>query len=267
MYMAGAGASFGKSKGGKAKSLLGLSSKGEGTSRAVWRMDEIPGHCMFGDLGVSVGAGGHGGAGGLTELVIFGNGLHPTPISIDFSGKANTLRTLGLGAGGVVCYGHIYDGSGHEQDVPKSETIDFGEATNVVRSVHFRLGDSWLTEAGSDIVGELCAAELRSLQARSTSIVVETHADRLDAADRNAELTKLRAANVQQKINDTVGDQLAVSDDDFKLVARGEEEAAALGQRDGSRNASFRRADLLVNGHIGVSLMGAERSISDDASR
>jgi outer membrane protein OmpA-like peptidoglycan-associated protein len=242
-----AGLSVGVGKGGINKATF--------ESSNYWRAEDFLGPIE------TIGASASGGVvfgleAGVSMLKIHGNGRHQ-PLSID-TGGASVAYGIGVGvdviqAGG----GYVY----LEQDAKQRQEIaedpllavkdqSYEVPGTVEESVHFALGDAWLTETGRAYLRRLAAKELRWFMEPGTHLGIAGHTDRVDDEKSNIELSRLRAKNAVQGLKDILGEQCRVQLENPRFVqvlGMGEAKAKELKRRDGFPWQPDRRVELVLN--------------------
>ncbi len=121
------------------------------------------------------------------------------------------------------------------------------------RECEFNTGCAILKEEARESLRVLCAKELlfvkdltRGGGRYSSKLSIKAHTDRVDCEQRNDELSKFRAENVVQAIEDIIGKKL--NKKAVEVSALGEKEAKNKGDANNSDKAERRRVDVLLNG-------------------
>lgn len=242
---------------------IGMLSSGSGTSFVDYAPADIPGWVTFIDGSAKAGAG-IGPAGGIGGMEIHGNGAQPT-LFIDTSGVTAVGGNvqgfaglyagaeLGFSAGRILKIGNKFPKRTFETRIPST---DYAVDAKANAQVHFALGDAFLTPQGRQLLRIFCAAELATLTVAGSSLDLEGHADRIDTAQRNNELSLLRAKNVVQAVKDVLGSALSITDDRIATRGLGERRAAEAHDLDGSVNPNFRKVEIVLDGRLSVTFVG-----------
>ena len=240
--------SLGAGKGSK----FVLHMKGHAIADQRWSEMDFPGSIEIYDAGVDVGKG-IGTSKSETLWYLHGSGSKvPLEVPFAFTGFLGGGLKVGLSAGGgaIRKFGEPLESV---FDPPKSE--DYAAKYTKQGDVHFDLGSATLTPKGRDIIGWMCAEERAAFgDARSTVRLIGS-ADRVDRRWFNEALTKMRADNTAQALNDALGPALQA-----ELDARGYGEAIPflLGQADDLEEPGLRRVFVELDGHSLTTLRGAE---------
>lgn len=236
---------------------LGTLTSGSGTSFADFSPTDIPGWVTFLDFGAKAGVG-IGASTGYEAMEIHGNGAQPT-LFIDCSGPSGfaglgvTVFELGMSGGRIFKIGQKLPQQTPDTRVPST---DYAIEAKANTQVHFALGDAFLTPQGRQLLRIFCAAELAMLTSEGSGLDIEGHADRIDTADRNDELSLLRAKNAVIAMKDILGNNLGVPADHTLTRGLGERRAAEAHEPDGSIDPNFRKVEVVLDGRLSVTLVG-----------
>jgi outer membrane protein OmpA-like peptidoglycan-associated protein len=236
---------------------LGTLTSGKGISFVDYAPSDIPGWVTFLDFGAKL-AVGVGGSVGYEAMEIHGNGAQPT-LFVDCSGPSGfaglgiTVFELGMSGGKIFKVGEKVLKRTPDTRIP---SIDYAIDAQANAQVHFALGDAFLTPQGRQLLRIFCAAELAMLSSEGSALDTEGHADRIDTADRNDELSLLRAKNAVTAIQDILGAKLGVPSDRIAARGLGERRAAEAHEPDGSVDPNFRKVEVVLDGRLSVTLVG-----------
>jgi len=238
---------------------MGFWTSGSGTSRLSWAPGDFPGWYTMVDGGAHGGVGAGAGLGG-TAMMIYGSGNLP-PLAVDLSGVTwKSEIAAGVEVGGS--FGRIGDlksisgGFKEEDALHVKVNDDYAVDADHEDRVHFRLGSALLNPAAWQILRVFCAKELSALVSAGSRLEIVGHADRRDTAERNVELTKLRARNTLQALRDILGNQFQIQEDHIRLVGMGEQGAEEAGDRDRTQNPAWRKVQVILNSRLVVTLRG-----------
>jgi outer membrane protein OmpA-like peptidoglycan-associated protein len=131
---------------------------------------------------------------------------------------------------------------------------DHAVESHLTEDVHFCVDSAILTADARQALRIMCASELPALLAPTSRLTILGHTDRSDTASRNLTLSAMRAANAFQAIEDILGRPPAMSGTQLIVVGKGENEALKAGERDNTRNPTYRRVDIILNGRLVLTL-------------
>lgn len=235
---------------------MGFYSEGTAETHTGWMPADFPGWISMIDASGQAGLGVGGGGGG-TAMIIHGSEVH-APMIADFTGwTVNSSIGGGVEIGGS--WGRI-TGLGQGFEEKDSDHIlrdeDYTVEAELETKVHFRLGDALLTDEGRQALRIMAAKELTCFSSEGSRLVLNGHADRVDCDERNVELSRLRAENAKQAVQDILGDQLGIPDDRIITQGLGERRAKAAGEPDEKANRTWRRVDTLLDSRLVLRLTG-----------
>ncbi len=241
---------------------IGSSSSGKATCPYLWVARNVPG--TFTVLDMSVGASipvpidqsSHSFSAG---LFIQGNGEFPE-LAVDFGGDSFLLG-VGVGAGFTASGGYIVsDPSAQDRAVTGTHRIDqdYTSTNHFETKVHFEFGSAVLTTDARALLRILCANELVALRSSGSTLVISSQADRVDSDQRNLDLSKMRAQNTLQAIQDILGSDFGIPAANITLLGLGEQGAKAAGDPDHTKNPVRRKSDVVLNSRLVATLFGRQ---------
>ena len=195
-----------------------------------------------------------------THMKIFGSGIHE-PMWVNFSGLTD-IKGLGFTPADIGIFGgKIFKSDSSplrktDWSYFLPDTYDYTSYLDLKEKIHFRRGDALLTKEGRQALRVVAAKELACFMSEGSCLVLDAHADRVDCAERNLELSDLRAKNVKQALKDILGDQLKIPDDQIVTRGHGERYAADAGDKDGQDNPNWRRVDVILDHRLVLRMTG-----------
>jgi outer membrane protein OmpA-like peptidoglycan-associated protein len=203
------------------------------------------------DLSIGVGSIGRG----VTGVFFAGRGTFPE-LAVDFTGP---FVNFGASAGFSEFIGRVFaPGESPRQGFTMPELTPYTGSASAAQSVHFPFGIAELTDEGRQLLRVMAAQELSLFRAGFATLLVEAHADRVDTADFNELLTRVRAFNTVVALKDILGTSYKVQKEE--KLGLGETGAKKAGDKDNTENPAFRRADVTINGRVVVQLRGEGKS-------
>ncbi len=240
---------------------IGSSSSGIGRCPYVWNARNVPGSFSLLDLsgGASVPINAQTSFSVSAGLFIQGNGEFPE-LEFDFSGPS-FLIGFAAGLGFTASGGYITsDPNAQDRAVPGSHRIDqdYTAANHLEAKVHFEFGSAILTPDAREVLRIMCANELVAFGSAGSTLVITSHADRVDTDQRNLDLSKMRAQNTLQAIQDILGPNFRVPSANITLLGLGEQGAKAAGNADHTKNPAQRKSDVVLNSRLVATLFGRQ---------
>jgi flagellar motor protein MotB len=242
-----------------------LKANGNASTSQDWSPEHFNGPIEYYDLSLAWAFTAIGGSLGFSGINCYGSGLKKDSIMFNLSGFSQIDGYL-LEAGINLSHGYLGGGvtqGSKSNPRPVEESDDRLDSISAANDVHFNLGDAWLTKNARADLGIICAMELRMFQNPLARLKIVGHADRSDTAERNKELSRLRAQNTYNAIADILGPKLAIPDDSSKkktdenndaiqtlIYGAGELEATKKGRPDHIPAKEDRRVDVTLNGRL-----------------
>jgi outer membrane protein OmpA-like peptidoglycan-associated protein len=231
---------------------FGSSNTGKTSTPFHWTAADFSGVIKIVDLSF----GAFAWAPGITGVFFGGAGRLPE-LAADFTGMS---WNFGISFGLTEAMGMVgpFDPARPGFTTPEKTPYD-GNVT-LTRSVHFPFGDAELTSEARQLLRVMAAQELSVFKASFATLVVESHADRVDTEEFNVLLTKCRAFNTMLALKDILGDKTFSKITDRHQLGLGETGAIKAGDKDDTENPEQRRSDVSVNGRLVVQLQGEGKS-------
>jgi subtilisin family serine protease/outer membrane protein OmpA-like peptidoglycan-associated protein len=237
---------------------VGDTIEGEATTLQPWQPPDIPGTVSMVKGGIGVpGVGADAGF-----LHVYGSEIFP-PMAVLFSGVSLKIPTSvpksrrdliplpDLGGS----WGKIQARSLPDLDYTTFQMkTDHAVASGLTDDVHFCVDGALLTEDARQALRIMCANELVALTSPTSRLTINGHTDRSDTSNRNLELSDMRAKNTYQAIKDILGTKLAIPLSHTQVSGKGETEAERDGRPDNERNPKYRRADVILNARLVLTL-------------
>ncbi len=243
---------------------LGIGYKGgfldDGTAETFsnWIPRDIPGPVSIVNTPSVQGGFGAGKSKGRSIFMVHGSGAHPH-MSVD-TGDTSDIFGVGIGVDVMeVAFGHI-QALPAPKDRRKGPYVkmqqEYELSSDLQHQTDFRLGSALLTERARQELRVFCATELRAFRSAGGRLRIIGHADRLDVACRNEQLSELRTRNVLQAMRDILGDDFQIPDEHVELEWHGERKAADDGYKDETPSPQWRIVEIILNSQLVLTLRG-----------
>lgn len=238
---------------------LGFNTTGTGVSPYVWLARHFPGSFTMADagFGVSVPLPITSGFSFASAMFLRGNGEFPEMI-VDFGGPSSQF---GFAISGSVteALGQVFsDPQSQDAAVLGSHRVDqdYTVANHLEADIHFDFGSAVLTPSAREALRIFCANELSALSSTGSQLTISAQADRVDTDQRNLALSKMRAQNTLQAIQDIVGGRLALPAGRMVTRGLGEQGAKEAGDADQTKNPARRKSEVVLNSRLVATLFG-----------
>jgi len=240
---------------------IGSSTTGLGSCPYLWTARNFPGTFVVMDtsVGAPIPLPKKSSFSFSAGLFVQGNGEFPE-LAFDFFG-GSFLVGIGLGAGFTASGGYISsDPDAQDRAVPGTHRVDqdYTAANHLQAKVHFEFGSAILTRDAREVLRIMCANELVAFGSAGSTLVITSHADRVDTDQRNLDLSKMRAQNTLQAIQDILGPNFSIPSANITLLGLGEQGAKAAGDADHTKNPAQRKSDVVLNSRLVATLFGRQ---------
>lgn len=244
------GLSLGKTRGSKRLN-------GTLTSRYEWSPATFPGSFMVSEgnlLSINDPMGGH--SIGKTTVEFFGDGKLPA-----LTGEVeHGLETgFGIGLGPALLFGEVFaDGQELKKRVDRiairERKVRLDTSYGSAGLVHFGFDQATLTDEGRQALREMLATHLAVFRNPTSVLQIDGHASPKGDPKYNTALSLRRAINVLQAIDDILGQDFGIKDDNVTVRGWGEEHSSKALKDKNVDSADWRRVDIELDGKLVMTL-------------